>query len=73
MKLDDFGPAVWYLASRSPSWTDDLRLIDATPVAVRHLQADGAPQRAGQVAAFRLLRGAADCAFTMEARPHDLT
>jgi hypothetical protein len=45
-----------YLATLCPSWRDDLRLLDATPVPVRHLPADGPPQRAVRLGELRLLR-----------------
>jgi len=47
-----------HLARQSPCWYDPVRLIDATPGAVRHLAGDRPPRRAGRAGALWILRGA---------------
>jgi hypothetical protein len=47
----------FYLATLCPSWADGLRLLDATPGALRHLPPDRAPIRTGRVGWLRLAPG----------------
>ena len=58
-----------YLARECPSWHDQVRLIDATPVPCGDFAGDGQAVRAGRVGRLRVLRGAFALVLGPEAVP----